>query len=367
MRASIDDPIAGMELVASFYETDKAVFGRCDDSGGWVGDVFRIEAKELFVEYALQCEEKQKVASVIVKTMKSNDYGARDTLIECAGQCLSEESVRSMIAAIQKRADKEKDEDDRRSQLYLIQSVARQIKDAELFEKTCLACWGEQTTASIIDIAQVYFESGEVQTAHSWLKKIAAGERFMEAEKEALLVEIYRQEGKTEKLTELLEHKFRTRYSIRTFEQLLDVIGMDKREEVISGAIEAIWAGSTFRISDALFLTGLEEYDAAERYLLKFGDQLQGEFYEHLLSLVKVMEEERSYLAASLIYRSLLMAILERGYAKAYTYGARYLKKLDKLGPSVADWDRFDNHDTFKAYLREKHGLKTRFWSKYEG
>jgi hypothetical protein len=35
--------------VAAFYETDKGTLGNCDDSSGHVGDVYRFEAKELFI------------------------------------------------------------------------------------------------------------------------------------------------------------------------------------------------------------------------------------------------------------------------------------------------------------------------------
>ena len=51
VKAGVTDPLTGVKLVAAFYETDESVFDRCDDSSGRVGDVFRFDAKELFVEY----------------------------------------------------------------------------------------------------------------------------------------------------------------------------------------------------------------------------------------------------------------------------------------------------------------------------
>jgi hypothetical protein len=60
-----------------------------------------------------------------------------------------------------------------------------------------------------------------------------------------------------------------------------------------------------------------------------------------------------------------LQSILERAYAKAYTHGVRYLKKLDSLSTTVVDWDRFDNHQIFKEQLVLTHGRKRSFWSKY--
>ena len=76
-----------------------------------------------------------------------------------------------MIANLQKWADKEKDEYGKRHHLMLIESLARQIKDAKLFEKTRIASWGKLSTAALIDIARVYLESGDVETAHSGSRK----------------------------------------------------------------------------------------------------------------------------------------------------------------------------------------------------
>ena len=165
VKAGVTDPLTGVELVAAFYETDESVFNRCDDSSGRVGDVFRFDAKELFVEYASRCTDKEKVAAIILKLNRENKFGVRDSLIECAGECLPEPVIRSMIATLQSMADREPDEFGKRRHLMAIESLARQIKDAERFEKTRIASWGRLSTAAIIDIARVWLESGDVQTA----------------------------------------------------------------------------------------------------------------------------------------------------------------------------------------------------------
>ena len=78
------------------------------------------------------------------------------------------------------------------------------------------------------------------------------------------------------------------------------------------------------------------------------------------------MEAENCHLVTSLIYRSLLISILERGYTKAYPHGIRYLKNLDKLATSVTNWKEFNHHEAFKEQISEAHGRKRSFWSKYE-
>ena len=331
LKAGVDDPLNGVELVAAFYEADNTIFEMCDDSSGNIGDVFRYDAKELFVDYASRCSDKDKIADIILKVNQKDNYGIRDTLIDCAGECLPEEVVRTMIATLQKWADKEKDEYGKRHHLRSIESLARQIKDAKLFEKTRIASWGNLSTAALIDIARVYLESNDVETAHSWLKKIPEGETFQAYERDKLLEEIYQKQGDSEKLTELLYQKFRSYHSTDTLQALLDVIGHNKRDDIIADEVTQILKSDRLRETDAEFLIGVGKTDEAEVYLLERADQLNGNHYGSLLSLSEAMESENRHLVTSIMYRSLLVSILERGYTKAYPHGIRYLKKLDKL------------------------------------
>ena len=119
--------------------------------------------------------------------------------------------------------------------------------DGKLFEKTRIASWGKLSTAAHIDIARVYLESGDVETAHSWLKKIPEGETFQAYERDKLLLEIYQKEGDSEKLTDLLYQKFRSYHSVDTLQALLDVIGHDKRDEVVADEVAQILESSSLR------------------------------------------------------------------------------------------------------------------------
>ena len=364
LKAGVTDPLTGVELVAAFYEADEGIIGHCDDSDGCVGDIFRVEAKELFVEYASHCTDKEIIAEIILKLNRKDDYGLRSTLIACAGEYLPEPVIRLMISELQKWAEDEKDEYNRNHYLMLTGLLARQIKDAELFEKTRIASRGKPSTAAIIDIAQVYLESGNVETAHSWIKKIPTGETFMSREREQLLLEIYKKQGDTEKLTELLSRKFRGYPSAGTLQELLNVIGNDRRDQVIADEAARILGNTTLRASDAEFLISTGRIDEAEEYLINRAEQLNGNSYGTLLPLAEAMELENRNLAASLIYRSLLVSILERGYIKAYPHGVRYLKKLNKLAAAVSEWKNFDNHEAFKSRIYQDHKWKTSFWSK---
>ncbi|MDQ6964179.1 MAG: hypothetical protein Q9M13_04580 [Mariprofundales bacterium] len=366
LQAGVDDPVTGVNMVTAFYEADNTVVEMCDDSSGDIGDLFRYDAKELFVYYATRCTEKERVADIILKLNKKDNYGIRHALIDCASDCLPEGVIRTMIATLQQWADEEKDEHGKRHQLLLIESLARQIKDAKLFEQTRITAWGELSSAALIDIAQVYLDSGDVETAHAWLKRIPEGDTLQAYKRNTLLEEIYHRQGESEKLTELLYQNFRSYRTTDTLQKVLDMVGHDKRDAVINDEIPQIMKNDSLRESDAELLIAVGKLDEAELYLLNCADQLDGDNYYTLLSLAEGMGSERYPLVTSLIYRSLLISILERGYTRAYPHGIRYLKQLDKIALRVADWREFTNHEAFKEQIMQKHGRKRSFWSKYE-
>jgi len=367
LKAGVSDPLTGVELVSAFYKTDRSVFDNCNDSSGHVSGVYDFDAKELFVEYASQCKDKEKVADIILALQQDDDYGVRGILIDCVVDCLPETTIRSMITQLQQLVDNEEDEYRKRHDFRLIESLARQIKDAALFAKTRIASWGKLTPAAHIDIASVYLESGDVHAAHSWLKKIPNDDTSQEYEREKLLLQIYKQLGDDQELAALLYKQLKTYRSTEKLQELLDVIGEDKRDDVIISETADILAGRGFKSSNAEFLTSIGKIDEAETYLLDRADQINGDLYSSLLPLAQAMETEERSIAASVIYRSLLTSILDRGYTKAYSYGAQYLKKLDTMAASITDWGNFEMHDVYKGRIYEAHKRKRSFWPKYEG
>jgi len=79
------------------------------------------------------------------------------------------------------------------------------------------------------------------------------------------------------------------------------------------------------------------------------------------------LAKRKKTLAATMVYRALLESILARAVSKYYTHGVRYLRKLDQLAAKVEDWRGHPNHAAYMAQLKEDHGRKRSFWSRYEG
>lgn len=364
LEAGVRDPLEGVGLVASFFELDSTLFEICDDSSGCIGMVYSGAALDLFVKYASACEDKEKIADVLLQLNQRNDYGVRDLLIDVAGAFLPEPIIRNMISTLREWADR--DSKDSRRFLFLVASLARQIRDPELFEKTSLSLREDAYPAGIIKIATVYFENDQIETAHAWLKRIPENELFMSSERNKLLLQIYEKQGDVEQLAGLLLKAFRGCPRLQELDNLLEVIGQDKRQEVIDAEIGRMLERTNLNLMGLDFMFSVGKVDEAEDYLISRVDQLKGHAHYDLPSMAKLAKSKGRYLVAVLIFRCLLLSILERGYTKAYRDGVGYLKELDKLSGKVVDWRGIEDHSAFKSGLLQNHGLKRSFWSKYQ-
>ena len=184
-------------------------------------------------------------------------------------------------------------------------------------------------------------------------------------ERQQLLLGIYRQLGNVEAQTKIAWQIFNAHHDQTTLTQLLDCIGQDQRDTVISDAFNKIAQEPHLSYDDAAFLLAVERIDELEIYLLQRIEQLNGGLYFKLLPLAEALEKRGKLLISCLIYRALLDSILARALSKYYHHGVKYLKKLDQLAPYVTDWQTWPTHNTYLAILQENHKRKSAFWSKY--
>lgn len=366
LKDGLSDPRKGVELVTNFFCSDEAFFNMCDDSNGDLGDVFTMDACDLFVQYASACNDKQWLADRVLQLQRDNDYGVRDCLIDAAAQYLPESAIRGLVEQLWTLARGEEVDHRQRSWLHLILSLARQLHDPDLYERAARAAWPKLGTAAYIDIANVCFESGNAQTALAWLKKIPLDERFEADKRDDLLLTVYQQLGDMKAAAETAWRMFRRCRYEETFEQLLTIIGPGKRQQILDEETKLILQSPGLSYTDAEFLIWCGKMDEAETYLLTRAAELDGDNYYSILPLAEAMQREERFLAATILYRALLESILARAISKYYSHGVRYLRRLDELAPLINTWRDFTPHTTYFLDLLEKHKRKLSFWERYE-
>ena len=369
LRAGVQQPQTGVELVAAFFECDKSVFERCDDSNGTVGDVFRFDARQLFIHYASQVDDKEWLCQLLLKLYAHDDYGVRGELLESASEFLPADSLRSLAEIMWKRAEQENKTETNswhfNQWLYGVKTLARQLKDAPLFEKAALTSAPNKPLAVCIDIAEVYLECGDAARALALLEDAPNENPHFENDRDSLLLAAYKKLGKDEMAAETAWRIFRRQRSAANMDVLLEVVGSEKRQWIIDQQVQEIHSAERLDFASARFLTEVGQTDAAETYILDRADQLNGDLYELLVPLAKRMEESQRLLGATAVYRALLESTLARALSRYYHHGVRYLKKLDDLAPEVSDWRNLAPHNVYKASLLEAHARKKSFWAKY--
>ena len=369
LESADPEPCLGMELVAAFLETDHVIYNNCDDSSGYISDVYRYGACSLFADYASRCCNTKKTLDLLIKTYSNDEFGTRDGLLDNAADLLGEEETKNAIHLFEVMADEEKDEYRKYHYQLAIESLARQIGDAGFFEKIRLQRQPDPGANTCLDIARVYLESGDPETSLKWVERIPDNESFMFYDRIDLLTQIYGELGDTGKQAEMAWINFRTFRSLNSLDRLLEIIGEDKRDQVIEEEAGNIIDDEKTNDSDVQFLIDVKRFEEAEICILVMAGTrtLNGDHYSSLLPMAKAMEAEGRNLAASMIYRALLESILERKYYKAYPHAARYLRKLDTLADGIKDWQDLGNHEKYLSWVDLAHGKKSSFWKHYRG
>ncbi len=113
------------------------------------------------------------------------------------------------------------------------------------------------------------------------------------------------------------------------------------------------------------FLIEWPRLDLAERLVAERHDEWDGRRYEILAPAAEALASAHP-LAATILYRALINAILERGQSLAYPRGARYYSELEALAPREDRGWPIDPPRTYEAELRRRHGRKAGFWSRVE-
>ncbi len=373
LEAGVRDPRTGVELVARFYHADAGAFETCDDSDGLVGDVFRRDAADLFARYASACRDKEWLASVVFDLVREDDYGVRDAVLQRSALYLPRAALRDLTDCMWKAAGAVPQPRDRAERdwrqghwFLLIALLARQLNDPALLERARRALSPELGTAACLDIAGAWLEAGDAGTALEWLRRIEPDVAFMAYERDRLLRAVHERLGNRDEVERLVWKAFRGHRSVDSLEDLLGVIGEERREKVVAEASAMILRSEVFAPHDARFLLECGRVDDAAAHVVERRDQLDGDQWPSLLPLAEGFEQADRHLAAIVLYRALLDSILGRGQSRIYHHGLRYLRSLGQLARQVVAWREITPHAGYLAQLRQRHGRKRSFWTRYD-
>jgi len=367
IRKAAPAPRHGVELVVDFLEIGPTTIEMCDDSDGVIGDVFRFDAMEAFVDFARPCDDDEWLIDLTVRLMGDDEYSLNERLIDRASEYLPETHLRCLVDRCLDLAESETNEYQQRVWNRCVESLAGQLADPRLFENTRRKANPDLGIATCLDIGEVYLQSGEPEQALEWFNRAPGDSAFMLDRRYDLLLDAHLALGSDDEASRIARLRFHHNRQDETLSELLDLIGEDQRQAVLDEAASRILAAPELDLGDLGFLIDQSRIEDVESYLLARADQINGRHYYALNPIARKLVELSLHLPATLVFRALLDSILERGYTKAYDHAVSHLRSLDRLSTIISDWGESHTHDTYLKTVREKHGRKYSFWNRYEG
>jgi len=366
LQSGVTEPGTGLELVAEFFETDEAVFEMCDDSYGTIGEIYLRTAKDLFFHYAASCQDKEHVANIFLRLTITDNYGVRSSLMKNIPDFFDESVLIIILNKLNTLRASETKEKSKNSYTRMIESIESQQQEAQLFADALQGKEVVLPTHRMLEVARVLLERDDIESAHAWIKRIPASDSYPEYKTEKILKEIYTRQGDRKSLFTLHYKNFELHRSLDGLQDVLSVIGQDKRDDFLATELITIFHNPSFIDSDAQFLAEVNMINELEAYVLEKADTVDGRDYYTLPEIAEFLGEHACYLASSLLYRSLLDSMMERAYAKSYHHGVDYLRAMDAFAPLIKDWKTFPTHTAYKANLIQANKRKSSFWSQYQ-
>ncbi len=367
------DPEKAAALAEQLFCLDQVIFDRADDSDGCIGDELRA-ACVLWLDSAAAVRARNPGRStdwpgILYEFYQANDYGVREPLLEHADRLLREDELRGLATRF---------EDDARRTINAQKSgqvegyrvfgssaamglVARALRDPRLYEESILVHSPDPNDLQANDIADVYLAYGDGAGALRWLG--FPGAENTQFERLDLLDRAYELLGDRDRQIEVRREFYRRAPSIHSYRALEQMLPAGDRSTFRARVCQDATT-SPYVATAAELLFAIEEPALAEDLLVDRSGELDGRDYVLLTKLVKTAQTRGRPLAAALIWRALIDAILSRGYARAYGHAARYLVELRGVSASIEDYRGHPSHELYERDLRLTHRRKVSFWNR---
>jgi len=368
-------PEEALQCLVSFFESDHQILGNADDSNGNISWVFKHNATQLLIQKSQQLGDQSTLLSISKLLMKENSYGVRDTLFSSMSDFLNAASLRDLFEHLQQQYQElkltEPTEEHSYGKVFSakigLETTARQLNDPELYEKILLK-EGELKLHDyqIVDVAQAYFDAAQPETALEKLNTLETIPFNSIREHKKLLIDIHASMGNNDEIKSIKIEEFLTSPSVITYKDMCEQMNEAEAQQLLDQCLKKQQNENRLQLSHLSFLQDLEMWDLANDYLLMRSDQLDGGQYYTLPDIAQTFEDHDGPLAATHIYRALLISILERARTTSYSHGANYLQTLDRLSNLIDNWQETPPHQEFHQTIQEKHARKSSFWKHVE-
>ena len=365
------DPVAAVALFESFIEADSTWFDQADDSGGAIGDAMRAACTH-WLQAAALCESPADAWPDRLMTLASADpYGAREELLRRADLLLAEPALRSLVTKFESGMAAELAATTREQGLSngvfkmsaALSLLSEALRDPAVQVRAVLSYSPDPNHLQRQSFAQAYLDGGQPAGALPWLE----GEwGRMEHTRQSMLADALERLGRFNDSLPIRRQIFEQSPAVIYLQQWLEHLPQADHAAALAHAHQAALGHADLATASTLLLE-LGDAASAEALLAAEPVRLDGRQYGALVPLAKAFRVHERWLGEAVVYRALLLGILERGYAPSYGHGARYLVRLRELANARGVGMLVPPHETFEAEIRLRHGRKSAFWGHVNG
>ena len=367
LRRTISDKIAplaprdALDLQWQFLGLARSVYERCDDSSGSIGDIFAQARADMHAVAKAAEPDPFALAEQICTCLNDNGYGEYDGLIGILAEPLGATGLDHLKSLFETRmADAALSNWQRSTCRHALQDIADAIGDADAY----VAQYDEKTRrvpAIAAGIAQRFLDAGRPQEAMVALNaaEIDEGSRLVE-DWERVRIDTLDALGQLDEAQVERWAVFERRLDPMHLKAFLKRLPDFEDEEAEDRAMA--YVKSFDNVHKALhFLLLWPALRHAAALIEERGSELDGNYYELLSPAVDALEADHP-LAATRACRALIDYTLNKAKATRYRHAARHLATCDHLAASLPSSIGIEDHQTYVAVLRAKHGRKSSFW-----
>ena len=354
------DPYLSAEVTEEFLRNSGAIIEKADDSSGICQMVLYPLAEDLALSYQKMTKiNLGEIAKMIFDLSVNDQYGFTkdlvkyfDSVLGVAGLNKLEELVKSELQNEPLKLTSRKS-----SLASLLKDIADGLGDVDKYIKACE--FDNSFSYRAIEIAKRLLDSNRNQEALEWLEKDNSHNVTERANHKIIALTKL---DRIKDAQDLRWKMFNIFLSEIYYVDFLDNEKAENRESYKKKAIELV--KNHANIYAALdFLMWLNEEKLLRELISNRLNEIDGSNYRNLRKIAQFLFSAAEPEAATLLYRAMLLSILEKGASKYYPYAVADYIKAKQCSDKFLGKLNIPNHEEFNRKLLEKHGKKSSFWN----
>lgn len=370
-RLAPEDPDAALDLMWRFLEIAEHTFERVDDSSGRIGDVFHNAADDLGSLFAkVRGCDGPALAERLHAGLGDDDYGVFSRTITSGADGLGPEGrarLRALLEADMARLPARQDGEAWNAVGWPRARIASQLAELADAESDVDAYMdavrlGEREHLDAAAVAKRLIMAGRADEALDWLDKDQRARSPFDLDVTDLRIAALEALDRPAEAQTLRWQAFEMTLSAshlrEHLKRLPDFEDFDAEQRAIAHA--ATFADALTALNFLVRWPALETGDALVRRRIA---ELDGRHYDWLSEAADRLSDKWP-VSATLLYRAMVISVLQRAASKAYPHAARNLELALFVGERLTTDSGIPDNAAFLATLKSKHGRKYSFWSR---